>query len=258
MPTMHQVPSTELKLPASISLQGRRVLVTGAASGIGQATARALAELGATLVLTDAAPLVATRTQVIELGASCQCIQGDLTDTKFLNEILAVGPYNSLAHCAGIVRSPPGLSESDSFDFIMHINLLAPMKLATACMEQMAARGGGFIVLVGSAAGRHGGTMVSNYSFDYGAYAASKGALHTVVRWLARRAVDKNVLVNGVAPGPVQTPLTAGVAFPSAVLPLGRPGLPEEIGWPIALLCSPAASFMSGAVLDINGGSFVG
>jgi len=120
----------------------------------------------------------------------------------------------------------------------------------------MAANGAGYVVLVGSAAGRHGGTSLDG-GLEYATYAASKGGLHTLVRWLARRAVKKNVLVNGVAPGMVQTPLFASVTLKPDGLPLGRFGQPDELAWPIALLCSPAASFISGAVLDVNGGAFV-
>jgi 3-oxoacyl-[acyl-carrier protein] reductase len=127
-------------------------------------------------------------------------------------------------------------------------------------MEQMVENGGGFVVLVGSAAGRNGGGSNAP-SLDYAAYAASKGGVHTLVRWLSRRVVAKNVLVNGVAPGVIDTPLTASVphlGFVPTALPRGRMGNPEELGWPIALLCTPAASYTSGAVLDVNGGNFVG
>ena len=97
---------------------------------------------------------------------------------------------------------------------------------------------------------------------EYATYAASKGGVHSLVRVLSRRAVSKNILVNGVAPGVVRTPLLESVSSASTanrkLSPLGRAAEAHELGWPIALLCTPAASFMSGAVLDINGGSFVG
>jgi 3-oxoacyl-[acyl-carrier protein] reductase len=89
-------------------------------------------------------------------------------------------------------------------------------------------------------------------------YAASKGAIHTFVRWLARRAAPE-VLVNAVAPGSTQTRMTAA-ANPDALksMPVPRFGKPEEIAWPLAFLCSPGASFMCGAILDVNGGAYMG
>ena len=81
--------------------------------------------------------------------------------------------------------------------------------------------------------------------------------MHALVKWLSRQAIGHGVLVNGVAPGPVQTPMTTGFTS-GAQLPLGRMGRPEELAWPIAFLCTPAASYFSGAILDVNGGAFVG
>ena len=109
-------------------------------------------------------------------------------------------------------------------------------------------------MFIGSVAGKTGGTSLYT-PIDY---AASKGGVHTLVKWLSRRAVGKGVLVNGVAPGPVETPMTANNAMDKSVLPRGRMGRPEEIAWMIAMLLTPAAGYVSGAVLDVNGGSFVG
>ena len=81
----------------------------------------------------------------------------------------------------------------------------------------------------------------------------SKGAIHSFVRWSSRRGAPHNVLVNAVAPGPVRTPMTAGQTFDNARFPLGRMAQAEEIAGPLVFLVSPAASYISGAVLDING-----
>jgi 3-oxoacyl-[acyl-carrier protein] reductase len=121
-------------------------------------------------------------------------------------------------------------------------------------MPKMMARKRGAIVIIGSLAGKTGGVAAANQPH----YVASKGAVHSVVRWLSRRAIGHGVNVNGIAPGPVKTNMNASLTFDLDSLPMRRLGLPEEIAWPSAFLCSSAASYISGVVLDVNGGTFVG
>lgn len=248
-------------LPKDLSLSARRVLVTGAASGIGRATAVCLAELGADLVLSDIGAMDAVVADVKAAGSNAEAIRGDLTDDSYCKKLIDAGPYFSFANVAGVFEGRPGDDEAAAFDFVMHVNLRAPAMLSLAIIEQMGQNGGGYVVLVGSAAGRNGGASNSP-SPIYAAYAASKGGVHTLVRWLSRRAVGKNVLVNGVAPGVVRTPLfehvSQDVKFDESALPIGRLAKPSELGWPIALMCSPAASYISGAILDVNGGTYLG
>ncbi|HUD61214.1 MAG TPA: SDR family oxidoreductase [Acetobacteraceae bacterium] len=247
---------TNVPLPTALNLQGRRALVTGAASGIGRATATVLAQLGAEVLLTDRAPLAATRAEVEGNDAACATAEGDLTSDAFIAELFGQGRIHAVAHCAAILEGRPWREDRnrhERFHRVMDINVRVPLMLASAAIDHMAEHGGGSIVLVGSVAGRTGGTSV-NTPPDY---AASKGAVHALVKWLSRQAVGQGVLVNGVAPGPVQTPMTTGFTS-GAQLPLGRMGRPEELAWPIAFLCTPAASYFSGAILDVNGGAFVG
>ena len=246
-----------LPLPSALSLAGKRVVVTGAASGIGRATASAAAQLGATLLLTDRAPLGEVKAEAEALGAAVDTLQGDLTAEGFAQRLIERGPVDGLAHCAGILFREP-LLESDKvrerFMQTMDVNVLVPITLGSAMIEHMAARGGGKIVMIGSVAGRTGGTALTT-PLDY---AASKGAVHVVIRWLSRGAIGKGVHVNGIAPGPIQTPMTGGNTADPKSLPSGRRGRPEEMAWMIMMLLSPAASYVSGAVLDCNGGSYVG
>lgn len=242
----------------SLGLAGRKVLVTGAASGIGHATAELLAALGAKPVLTDVSPLDDVASAVQAAGADPILKPGDLADEDFLRDLANEDGLFALANCAGVFSREAwrsDLSPSSRFDLLMRVNVRAPLVLGEALVERFAERGGGFIVLVGSAAGRNGGGIAGGTPMDY---AASKGAVHTLVRTLSRRGVGRNVLVNGVAPGPVDTPLAKGLPFAPSALPLGRMGQAIEIAWPIAFLCSPAASYISGAIVDVNGGAFVG
>jgi len=237
-------------------MQGQRVLVTGAASGIGRATALALAQLGATVMITDRAALDETRDAIAAAGGNCTATRGDLTEDAFIAAFFAADRVRAVAHCAGVLdgcswREDPGFQER--FHRVMDINVRVPLQLAAIAIDHMAEHGGGRIALVGSVAGKTGGTSLSTPPD----YAASKGALHTLVKWLSRNAVGRGVLVNAVAPGPVETPMTQGFTLGPS-LPMGRIGRPEELAWPIAFLCTQAASYLSGAVLDVNGGAFVG
>jgi 3-oxoacyl-[acyl-carrier protein] reductase len=247
---------TTIPLPAALSMQGKRALVTGAASGIGKATALVLAQFGAHLVISDRAPLDDTRDEIVAGGGTCSVAQGDLTDDAFIASLFAGERVHAVAHCAGILEGRPWTEDPawhERFHRVMDINVRVPLQLAAAATDHMAAHGGGNIALVGSVAGKTGGTSLTTPPD----YSASKGAVHALVKWLSRNAVGRGVLVNAVAPGPVETPMTRGFNL-GPTLPMGRIGRPEELAWPIAFLCTPAASYLSGAILDVNGGAFVG
>jgi 3-oxoacyl-[acyl-carrier protein] reductase len=247
---------TIITLPTALSMQGKRVLVTGAASGIGKATALVLAQLGAELVISDRAPMDATRDEIQAGGGVCSMEQGDLTDDAFIASFFAGERVHAVAHCAGILEGRPWKEDKawhERFHRVMDVNVRVPLQLAATAIDHMAARGGGNIALVGSVAGKTGGTSISTPPD----YSASKGAVHTLVKWLSRNAVGRGVLVNAVAPGPVETPMTRGFNL-GPTLPMGRIGRAEELAWPIAFLCTSAASYLSGAILDVNGGAFVG
>ncbi len=245
-----------LPLPAALSMQGKRAIVTGAASGIGKATALVLAQLGASLLLTDRAPMEAVRDEIQAAGGTCLVSQGDLTDDAFIAGLFGTERVYALAHCAGILEGRPWTEDRawhERFHRVMDINVRVPLQLSAAAIDHMALHGGGQIALVGSVAGKTGGTSLTTPPD----YSASKGAVHALVKWLSRNAVGRGVLVNAVAPGPVETPMTRGFNL-GPTLPMGRIGRAEELAWPIAFLCTPAASYLSGAILDVNGGAFVG
>jgi 3-oxoacyl-[acyl-carrier protein] reductase len=245
-----------IPLPAALSMSGKTVLVTGAASGIGRASALVLAQLGAGLVICDRAPMDETRDAIEELGGVCSVAQGDLSEDGFIASLFAGDRRHAMAHCAGILEGRPWNEDRgwhERFHRVMDINVRVPLELAAAAIDHMAGHGGGHIALVGSVAGKTGGTSLTTPPD----YAASKGAVHTLVKWLSRNAVGRGVLVNAVAPGPVETAMTRGFNL-GPTLPMGRIGRAEELAWPIAFLCTSAASYLSGAILDVNGGAFVG
>jgi 3-oxoacyl-[acyl-carrier protein] reductase len=144
----------------------------------------------------------------------------------------------------------PGTDEwLQSFQDVFNVNVRGPMLLAQLAMSDMIARSAGRIVLVGSMAGRNGGLLSGAQ------YASSKGALHSLVRWLALRAAPHGVCVNGVAPGATATVMIENESVDIKKIPAGRLGQPVEVARVVAFLASPAASYMHGTVVDVNGGA---
>jgi 3-oxoacyl-[acyl-carrier protein] reductase len=249
--------ATVLSLPEPLSLAGQRVVVTGAASGIGRATAMALSSLGADLLLADVSSLDATVGDLAARGIVPETVQGDLLAPGAIARLFASGAVRAVAHCAGVVPTIPWDQDPDwetRFARTMAVNVRLPIELGHASIAHMAANGGGRLILIGSLAGWTGGTLTSTPPD----YAASKGGLHALVRLLARKAAPQGVLVNGVAPGPVATPFSTNFDFPREAFPLGKMATAEEIAWPIAFLCTKAASNFLGEIVNVNGGVFLG
>ena len=245
-----------LSLPEPLSLIGQRIVVTGAASGIGRATASALAQLGADLLLSDKSSMAATVADLEAFGNVPETVEGDLLARGAIARLFESGPVRGVVHSAAIVPTIPWDIDPDwelRFANTMSVNLRLPIELGHAAIDHMKAQGGGRLILMGSLAGWNGGTM-STTPPDY---VVSKGGLHALVRLLARKAAPHGVLVNGVAPGPVETPFANGFNFPREAFPLGRMARPEEIAWPIAFLCTGAASNFLGEIVNVNGGVYI-
>jgi NAD(P)-dependent dehydrogenase (short-subunit alcohol dehydrogenase family) len=254
-----------------IEYGGRRVLVTGVASGMGAATARLVVELGAHVVGLDLrAPRVAL----------ADYVEIDLRDMSAIDEAIVSigrqGPIDAIFSCAGL----PGLAFPD--EDVMSVNYLAMRRVAESCVPFMNA--GGAIVHVASGAGMgYQGVMESirclvaieepdrvirwtreqaaDPAFD--AYVVSKQA--TIVYTLSRApslAVENGIRMNCVSPGVTETPMlrhfeaTLGEDFMESIpQPLGRRSRVEEQAWPMAFLCSDAASYITGANLFVDGGT---
>lgn len=230
-------------------LTGKTILLTGAAGGIGRATAKALVQQGAHVVLCDIAGPDTASLDAFDARATWETC--DVSNRRAVQALAEkYRAVDGLVLNAGILPFDDWTAEDwdASFDRVIAVNVKGLLNFARAFMPSMIARRQGHIVVVGSASGRMGGMQAGPH------YVASKGAAHALVRWLALRAAGHGVVVNGIAPGSVDTEMLAGQPFSSHKVPAGRLASAEEIAWPIAFLCSPAASFMCGAVLDVNGG----
>jgi len=239
----------------AFDLSERRILITGAAAGIGAATARICASLGAMVVLVDLAEGEAVAESIRNAGGSAEVRRADVGRRTEIERLAAeVGAVDGLVLNAAICPWEDDWQAAEwdeSFDRVMAVNVRGPLHAARTFLPGMIARRRGSIVLVGSLAGRMGGLIAGPH------YVASKGAVHALVKWLARQAGPHGIRVNGVAPASVTTPMIEGRPVDLSRIPLGRKGEPEEVAWPIAFLCSDAASYICGAILDVNGGVYM-
>lgn len=242
------------RLPKALDLGGRRILITGAAGGIGANVARLCAQLGADLVLTDVGGLKTLAEELGQAGTNVVAEECDIGDRAAVERLVeSAGPLDGLvalaARCPWDDWTDPDWDQV--FDQVMRVNVLGVIHCTRACLPGMMARGGGRIVIVSSVSGRMGGLRASPH------YVASKGGVNAFVKWLARRGAPHGVLVNGVAPGATASPMTSGQSFDLGGIPLGRLAEPEEIAWPIVFLLTSAASYLCGTILDVNGGVYM-
>jgi NAD(P)-dependent dehydrogenase (short-subunit alcohol dehydrogenase family) len=238
------------------ALSGRRCLVTGAASGIGRAIARAFADSGAVIAGVDCDAAGMT-------GLPVQPVVEDLaTDGGAIRALAAaeaaIGSIEVLVNAAGISRIRPAERfDPEEAGRILAVNLLAPMALCAGVLPGMrAARGGCIVNIISELA------LVAQPGFS--AYCASKGGLLAYARALALECAPLGIRVNSVCPGPIDTPMlqrefthatdpVAERAAAVATVPIGRLGRPEEIA-EIAVFLATAPALMQGAVLIADGG----
>lgn len=238
-------------MTAQFDLTGQRIAITGAGGGIGSATARLVAEMGADVMLSDIEAPKPLADYIASKGREAGAAALDVTNRDAVDAWAdACGAVTGLIDCAAIC--PFDDWNDDGWDDVaarvFDINLHGPLNLTRAFMNGMIERGnGGRIALVGSIAGRIGGVAAAPH------YAMAKGGIHSFVRWASRRGAPHNILINAVAPAPVATPMTQSQEFDAVGFPMKRIAEAEEIAGPLAFLVSPAASYVAGAVLDING-----
>jgi 3-oxoacyl-[acyl-carrier protein] reductase len=241
-------------------LTGRTAVVTGAASGIGRATALRLAQYGATVACADRERDGAARTAAdIETssgGGRARAYTLDVTDSDAVHAVVADvvargGRLDVMVNVAGIPHTSPvvGTSEAD-LDRVLAVNLKGTFFGCQAAAAAMTAQGHGSIVNVASSA-------IDTLRPNVACYAMSKAAVTQLTKTLAVETGPYGVRVNAVAPGVVDTPMTRGVPRDTniAAAALRRIGEPDDIAWTICYLASDAAAFVTGQTLRVNGGT---
>lgn len=246
--------------PGVLSLDGRVALVTGAARGIGAATALALAEAGARVALVDrdAAGVEATADAIGRAGSDALAIPADVTDAPAIERAVDVvvaewGRLDVLVNNAGIVRDATlGKVSDDDWAATLDVNLRGTMVGTRAALRPMRAAGAGRILSATSVVARMG-------NYGQTAYAASKAGIIGLTRTWARELGPLGITANAVAPGFIDTDMAKGV--PANVLgalldrtAARRMGRPEEVAAVYVFLASDLASFINGAVVGVDGG----
>ena len=239
------------------SLAGKTVLVTGASSGIGQATAIACAQMGARLVITgrDVGRLQETLNRLV--GENHMQIAAELTDDADVVELVEQCPsLNGLVLCAGRAMTLPlGFATRDKLDEMFDVNFFAPVELLRLLTKKKKLEKEASVVLVASIGG------VMSYKVGNGVYGASKAALTSVMKFYALELAAKKIRVNSVNPGMTNTKLIHRGTISEDQLradaekyPLKRYGEPEDIANGIIYLLSDASAWVTGHSLVIDGG----
>ncbi len=244
------------------ALTDKVAVVTGGARGIGQAYALGLAEAGADIAIVDVIPADETADLVRKLGRKAASFTVDLSkadetaDALIADVVKALGSVDILINNAGIIRREPFTEHSaKNWNDVIAINLSAPFFLSQAAARQMIAQSkGGKIINIASMLSFQGGILVPGY-------AASKGGIKSLTMLMANELTKHGICVNAIAPGYIATdntaPIRADPVRNQAILdriPAGRWGTPDDLKGACVFLCSPAADYITGYTLAVDGG----
>jgi 3-oxoacyl-[acyl-carrier protein] reductase len=243
-------------------LTGRVALVTGASRGIGRAIAIALASHGAAVVAGargDGAAAVSS--EILGGGGLADAVTLDVTDRRSIQQavegaVARFGQLDILVNNAGIARDHLLLRlKPDDWDAVIATNLTAAYLCAQAVLRPMLKRGGGRIINITSVVGQAGNAGQANY-------AASKAGLIGFTKALALEVASRQITVNAVAPGLIETDMTKAVASGAreawaSRIPLNRLGRPDDVAAAVVFLASDEASYITGHVLAVNGGMYM-
>ena len=245
-------------------LQGKVALVTGASQGIGRACAVELAKAGARVALAarNEDKLAEVAAEIVGSGGEAKAFALDVANEDSIKSGAKsvtdhFGKVEILVNNAGITRDDLMMRmKRADWDDVLGTNLTGAFLLTQALLRQMMKNHWGRIINITSVVGRTGQQGQVNY-------AASKAGLIGFTRSLAREVASRGITVNAVAPGYIETPMTAVLdekllQSMIAEIPLGRPGTGTEIAQSVVFLASDAAAYITGHVLDVNGGMFMG
>ncbi|WP_155319312.1 SDR family NAD(P)-dependent oxidoreductase [Desulfosarcina alkanivorans] len=251
----------------STDLAGKNAIVTGGARGIGAAAALALAREGANIVIADLIDVSETVGQVEALGRKAIAVEANVAVQRDVQKMVdkaidAFGHIDILVNNAGVVHRDSLLETSEAtWDRVVGVVMKGTFFCIQAIYPHMRERGYGKIVNVSSISGIIGGAVSKlNESPEMTrgrsgpAYAAAKGGVITLTRWIAKDVAKDGIFVNSIAPGACETEMTKGFDYNVSMLPIPRMGTPAEMAESIVFLASDASSYITGQVLNVDGG----
>ncbi len=245
-----------------MSVDTKIAVVTGASRGIGRAIAQELARRGALVIAAArAANAQPTVDEIVAAGGKAEVASADMTDSASLEALISGtiarhGRIDILISNAGITRDQLMLRmKRADWDDVIATNLTAAFTLCQAALKPMIRQRSGRIVAVSSVVGQTGNAGQANY-------AASKAGLMGFCKSLAKEVASRNITVNVVAPGLIDTDMTRALTANAqtdwaAQIPLGRPGTPADVAAAVCFLASDEASYITGQVLAVNGGMYM-
>lgn len=242
-----------------MSLSGKTVLVTGGARGIGAATAMAVAREGAGVVIADLEQADSVVDGIRAKGGRAWWYQVDISDHCEIENMVSTaegtaGPIDILVNNAGIISRGTILDITfEEWNRVLEVNVTGTFNCCKAVIPSMVERHNGCIVNITSVAGKTGDITAAP------AYGTSKGAVNALTKSLARQLAGYGIRVNAVAPHAIETDMSAQWSEEKrqaiiAEIPLHRLGLPEDVAQAVVYLASDAAGFITGEILDVNGG----
>ncbi len=233
----------------------QRILITGGTGGIGLAIAQAFISSGAHVTATGVTADDVAEATAVERQVTFRPL--DVRDSAAIERLIVeLESLDVLVNCAGLLRRGGAEFDSETFDDVVDVNLSGPMRVCLAC-RPLLAKSRGCIVNIASMLSFFGSGFVP-------AYSASKGGVAQLTKSLAIAWAADGIRVNAVAPGWIETPMTQSLSDSAErsrqILertPLGRWGQPDDVVGPVLFLCSPAAGFVTGAILPVDGGYLV-
>lgn len=246
-----------------MDLEGKVALITGGAQGIGKVTALVLARKGADVAVSDINMEGASETakEIEDLGRRGLALEGDVSNPADAERIVAtavgqLGEIDILVNNAGITRDGllVRMAEED-WDAVLNVNLKGTFNCTKAAVKRMMKRKSGRIVNIASVVGVMGNAGQANY-------AASKAGIIGLTKSIAREYAQRGINVNAVAPGYIETPMTVALAEKvkeelKAQIPMARLGTPLDVANAVYFLVSDASSYVTGHVLNVNGGIYM-